>query len=301
MAVILSAHASNGGPTVARPEPLSTRRMLKVLGKRLEKASVIKLTKKYEGVRKVHRLRVATRKAMAALAVCKPLLGKSVAKRIEKILKLQRKSLGKVRDWDVLISRVLCVPADDKAETRCDLLLYLSEERTDAWKAAKTSWKRAMRGGTDCLDLKRASGHGDQTAHELMREAIGATRLTIEKQISGGREEIPSDIRSLHQLRIACKQLRYLYEFFDEVTHAHHPAQALNLLSEMQSRLGDLHDLSQRGELLRSGRRPCSKQVQKWVDEAATQAEARLPEELARYLSWQEKADFAGFLESIRE
>ena len=129
--MILSAHSSNGGPYIARPEPLTTRKMLKLLRKRLEEVAQGKLSKNDSSVRKIHKLRVGTRKAIAALAVCEPLLVKADARRIKKSLKAKRKALGQVRDWDVLISHVLCTPRDEKAELRCDLLFYLAN---GAWR-----------------------------------------------------------------------------------------------------------------------------------------------------------------------
>ena len=130
--MIMSAHVSNGGPYIARPEPLTTRKMLKLLRKRLEEVAQCKLSKNDSSVRRIHKLRVGTRKAIAALAVCETLLVKADARRIKKSLKAKRKALGQVRDWDVLISHVLCTPRDEKAELRCDLLFHFANERQKA-------------------------------------------------------------------------------------------------------------------------------------------------------------------------
>lgn len=298
--MILSAYTSNGGPHIARPEPLSTRRMLKLLRKRLDLVSIGKLPKKKGGVRKVHRLRVATRKAIAALAVCRPLLSKSDSRDIEKALDAQRKALGEVRDWDVLISRVLCAPADEKADLRCDLLLYLAGERDRAWRGARKDWSKAT-ADVDWSVAKKAkpgkrAGAG-VTAHELFRRALGEPLATIRHGIPHSSGD-PLDMEALHEFRIACKSLRYLLEYRDDVTVSPSTSQAsssaLELLTEAQQRLGDLHDWSRRPELLRSGRRADSKGVRKWLQTTAEQGDRRLAEEVQRYHTWQSGVDFEG-------
>jgi triphosphatase len=303
MALILSAHTSNGGPTVARPEPLSTRGMLKLLRKRLSDVDQRGLGKKREGVRDVHRLRVATRKARAALTVCGPLLRKPTAAAIEESLKGQRKALGHVRDWDVLISRVLCTPADEKADFRCDLLYSLARERRRAWSKARREWSDALQ----ACDLEAAikeirankpkrtnnSAGALDSAHNLFRRALQEPLETIRASLAGSRQDTESEMDSLHELRIAFKELRYLLEFRDEVTEAENPESMLAVLAEAQQRLGDLHDLSRRPELLKSAKRSKIKGVREWTCSTIEAAKARLPEEIARFRQWQEGANLS--------
>ena len=111
------------------------------------------------------------------------------------------------------------------------------------------------------------------------------------------------DMKAVHQFRIACKSLRYLLEFRSDITGPAAQSSAslssLELLSEMQQRLGDLHDLSARPKRLRASRAATSKEVEKWLQTAAEQAEQRLPVELDRYLKWQSLADIEGALASL--
>lgn len=302
--MILSAHSSNGGPHIARPEPLTTRRMLKLLRKRLKEVARARLVRSDGNVRKVHKLRVGTRKAIAALAVCEPLLFKADARKIKQSLKAKRKALGQVRDWDVLISHVLCTPRDEKAELRCDLLFYLASERKEAWRHARKVWTKASKNGAvdDTLKHAKRSG-GGETAHDLLRRALREPVQKIRKGIPAGNPGETLDMKALHQFRIACKSLRYLLEFRSEITgSAAKPSasfSSLELLSEMQQRLGDLHDLSTRPKRLRSGRTATSKKVQKWLHAAAERAEQRLPAELKRYLDWHGAVDIAGALAAM--
>ena len=302
--MILSAHTSNGGPIIARPEPLSTRRMLKLLRKRLDKVAMGNLSSKKSSVRKVHRLRVATRKALASLIVCKRLISKPVVRKLEKTLKSQRKSLGAVRDWDVLIARVLCTPADEKADLRTDLLFYLACERERAWREACREWVNAGKVETNQSRLRKSNRASNaETAHDLFRRAVREPLATIREATTATHDRGPLDMKSLHKFRIACKELRYLLEYRQEVTSEagtlHKLSPAMDILTEAQQRLGDLHDWSRRPELLRAAHRAASKGVRKWVETAIAKAEARLPGEIERYLAWQEGANFTGALRDL--
>jgi CHAD domain-containing protein len=305
MAMILSAHTSNGGPTVVRPEPLSTRGMLKLLRKRLRNVQNRGLKKNRDGVRDVHRLRVATRRARAALTVCSPLIPKSTSKQIEESLKSQRKALGQLRDWDVLISCVLCTPADENAESRCDLLYFLASQRRSAWKTALKIWSDSEHSALldDAISEIRASKPRrakNQSARELFHSAVGAPLETIRAVVRCAEAQAASpDIDSLHDLRIALKELRYLLEFRDEVTQSQSPAPQLAVLIEAQQRLGDLHDLSRRADLLTSATRPKNKSVRQWITSTAESAESRLKVETARYLAWQQDALKLGELQDL--
>lgn len=302
--MILSAHSSNGGPYIARPEPLTTRKMLKLLRKRLEAIAQGKIAKSDGSVRRVHKLRVGTRKAIAALAVCEPLLVKADARRIKKLLEAKRKALGQVREWDVLISHVLCTPRDEKAELRCDLLFHLANERKEAWRDARKVWAKSSDNDQFDETLKHAKRNcGLVTAHDLLRRALREPLQQIRKGMPAGITSSTLDMKALHQFRIACKSLRYLLEFRGEITGPAAKSSAslssLELLNEMQQRLGDLHDLSTRPKRLRSGNTATSKKVEEWLQTAAEQAEQRLPAELDRYLNWQTAADIEGALASL--
>ncbi len=299
--MILSAHTSNGGPIIARPEPLSTRRMLKLLRRRLDKVAIGKLSQKKCGVREVHRLRVATRRARAALFVCKPLLSKSVVRELQKTLKLQRKALGAVRDWDVLIAHVLCTPADEKADLRTDLLFYLARERKRVWRDACRAWEKAGTVKSNESKFRKSNRTlGAETAHDLFRRAVREPLATIREAATTTHDRGAVDMKSLHTFRIACKELRYLLEYRQEVTGEadtlHKLSPAMDILTEAQQRLGDLHDWSRRPELLRAAHRAANQGVRNWVETAIAKAETRLPGEIERYLAWQEEANFTGAL-----
>lgn len=300
--MILSVHSTNGDVPPIRPIVISAKQMLRLLRKRLRKVDVSRLTKKVSSVRGVHHLRVATRKAYAALTVCKPLIPKSLVRKLERVLKSQRKALGAVRDWDVLIARVLGTPADEKSDLRTDLLLFLACERERAWRKACRDWEES--GSVRSLgNTKRLAKACRISGEELFRVAVHRPLSAINEGVSGLQRGEALDITALHQFRIACKELRYLLEYQKEVAGDGFEqlvsASSLELLSEAQQRLGDLHDCSRRPELLRSAHRPANKGVHKWVRNAISKAESRLPGEIERYLRWQRQADFAGMLSRL--
>lgn len=297
--MILSVTASNGAAQDADPEPITKRRMLKLLYRRLKEVSQKRLLNSDQAVREVHRLRVATRKALAALKVCAPLLTKRAAKSIRKSLKAKRKALGQVRDWDVLISRVLCIPADEKAEARCDLLYYLASERHREWRAARKAWAK----GDRCCSIstRRKRSGGNENAQALCDRAIRDPLATVQCGVPTGDEMSAPDMESLHQFRIACKSLRYLLEFQKELSgSAAENGEALAILAEVQQRLGDLHDLSRRAVLLTSGKRATSKSVRKWRKETVHNAAERFGQEWRRTSQWLRSIDFSQAFAGLR-
>lgn len=302
--MILSAHTSNGGPLVARPQPLSTHGMLKLLRKRLREVLKRGARKIRGGVRDVHRLRVSTRKARAALTICRPLIANAVAKQIDRSLKSQRRVLGQVRDWDVLIARTLCTPADDKAEARCDLLYFLSRQRRRAWRAALITLSDKhntvnLEDAIRQIHQKRPRRSQHPSAHDLFRAALREPLDAIGSNVGIHRQVISTEIKALHELRISLKELRYLLEFRDEITQSAYPAPQLALLAEAQERLGEIHDLSRRPELLKSAKRPKIKSVSTWITETTTAATARLDDEVNRFLAWQQNARLLEQLQEI--
>lgn len=75
--------------------------------------------------------------------------------------------------------------------------------------------------------------------------AVKSIRKAWKKVIAHGRRIGPeTDDAVLHELRIDCKKLRYLLEFFASLLPAHEGALLISHLKELQENLGDFVDLS---------------------------------------------------------
>ncbi|MGQ4807261.1 hypothetical protein NKDENANG_00605 [Candidatus Entotheonellaceae bacterium PAL068K] len=93
-----------------------------------------------------------------------------------------------------------------------------------------------------------AAPQAGQPIVDLARQRIGRICLKVVK-ISGDLTA-HSDDPALHQLRIECKKLRYMLEFFSSLLPSHKTAGLIKTLRTVQDALGDLHDLSVQHETL---------------------------------------------------
>jgi CHAD domain-containing protein len=166
----------------------------------------------------VHQLRVATRRADAAVRIFRDYLPSKVFKKARRRLRRLRRAAGEARDWDVFVTEVLermsrqpekqrpgldflhgCAVGRRTAAQE-ELTAVSAEElsRADAWIAdalAAVHPSAAVRDGTLL-----------QVALPLLRSLL----LELEELASGDL----TDYTRLHQVRIRGKRLRYAMEVF---------------------------------------------------------------------------------------
>lgn len=287
--MILFPPSSDGGGHFVESTPLRAETLLPILDNRLAAVASFCGKKNLSSVRQIHLLRVATRKAQAALDVCEPLLKRSQVRKLQASLKRQRGALGDVRDWDVLISHVLCTPTDDKAETRCDLLLYLAQERRRLWRKAKRKLRSAQQTFLLLASQKRKPRR--EARHAFLsspfRRALRKPLAMLEEIESRESQDVRSELRRMHDLRIVCKKVRYLLELRAEIAPQEVGRSDLPFFVEAQQRLGELHDAAEQPEILRCAQRPRVKSVRRWLARAEAAAESRLAAEYARFTQWE--------------
>ena len=208
----------------------------------------------------VHKMRVATRRLRSALRAFKKVLPASI-RSFNREFKWLAAALGGVRDLDVAMGNLPHflseIPQGDAAHMD-DYQQYLADQ-----------WQEERRRLLACLTsprygrLKRGfarsveRGPSVRTMETLGSITIGDdARLLIGKRYRGvlrrGRE-ITSASRdeSLHALRIQCKRLRYLLEFFRPAYGGLLKAETRRL-KKLQDVLGDFQDACVAGQLLRS-------------------------------------------------
>jgi len=88
----------------------------------------------------------------------------------------------------------------------------------------------------------KASSAADLPVGPLVFQGIYKRYKKIRKIAQGVGVETPDE--SIHQIRIECKKLRYLMEFFDELIPGEDGAALLKMLRKLQGRLGDFNDAS---------------------------------------------------------
>jgi CHAD domain-containing protein len=191
----------------------------------------------------VHRLRVSTRRAGAALELYRDWLPAKRARWVSKRLKKIRRAAGEARDLDVLAERlaqeygeraaaIAPIVAEERSKVQSDIVRIAERSRRDDRFVRKTA---RLIESIEPLDELQANPPS-------FREWAGEQ---LERVAESFFESIPadtSDMGALHQFRIRAKSLRYAIEllaaaFGPELREVHYP-----VIEEVQERLGRIND-----------------------------------------------------------
>lgn len=247
----------------------------------------------------VHQLRVATRRAGAALNVFAECLPPKVAKDAQDRLKLIRRAAGEARDWDVFLGRLQQTAAEQPAEDRAGLDMvvgYALAQRIPAQrKLEKASpdypfaFERFM---AESLAAIRTKGVSKATLAELGRPLLA--RLL--GQLSRPELREISDYPGLHQVRILGKRLRYVLEIFNDCFGPRLRKRLCPLVAELQEILGSVNDHFNAARLyatLRTELKSClpggAARYQGLIDRLGKQHEAHLPAGRRKFVQWCER------------
>jgi CHAD domain-containing protein len=192
----------------------------------------------------VHRLRVATRRSLAAFSLLKPLLPRKQHRRFVRWLRNLRRAAGTARDLDVIAERLQhhLPPDADPENTLVKLLNLLGDYQVASrvplqkWhhQLLRSNWPQRIDELTRGLTTKKkCKRYGSFVSRRLTRcgERFFAT---------AGHSATRAD--DLHQIRIEGKRLRYSLELVP--TQSRKPAhdRCLRSLKKMQVALGDFTD-----------------------------------------------------------
>jgi CHAD domain-containing protein len=205
----------------------------------------------HKDIEHVHQLRVATRRAMAALEIFGEFVPHRRAKWFRKQLKRVRRSAGDARDLDVLIARVRAAASNGNGPCVSPLLLRRLDVERHVVQAPivriyrrlqKKHWPRRLARLLDRVGWRpenaASNGSGEPTF-----SAFACRRLRTEAgQFFASATGDFSDLDELHRFRIEGKRLRYTLELFagacgDALRDEIYPA-----IEELQERLGRVND-----------------------------------------------------------
>lgn len=200
----------------------------------------------------VHQLRVATRRARAAMEVFREMLPDRGTRWVRKRLRSLRQAAGKARDLDVLGARLRSELPRGGDSGRAAILSLLDAERRDAQvplrEAVDELRRKDFAGRAETL-TGRVAWHGQDPEPDY-RE-LAETHLT---SLGTGFIEaavlVPGDIESMHRMRIAGKRLRYAIELLAAPLPKAVRQEIYPQLSSIQTRLGDIHDHAVAAQLL---------------------------------------------------
>lgn len=198
----------------------------------------------------VHSMRVASRRLRSALRDFTPYLRKRALAAVLKELKDIADALGSVRDQDVAIMALEKMVNHAPAELSPALTQFIDARREvrdrsrEELKATleQTELKQlesAFIASVDQATATRDQGKPQITFQEMSRVVILARLKELEKLSIGLFQ--PSEIETLHDMRIAAKRLRYAIELFQQCWRRSIAGYAKRT-ARIQTELGDVHD-----------------------------------------------------------
>ncbi len=208
----------------------------------------------------LHDFRVAIRRTRSALDQIKSVFPKETTSRFKKNFAFVGKLSNQLRDLDVYLLKEDIYKGMLPAVLRNDidpLFDYLREKRSKAFKEVimglkSKEYSRILQDWDAFLnepphDSPTAS-NADLPIIDLSRKRIYKRYLSIVK--AGNQILENTEDERLHALRIECKKLRYLMEFFSSLF----PRKRINILIQqlrkLQDNLGDFNDLCVQEEYL---------------------------------------------------
>jgi CHAD domain-containing protein len=209
----------------------------------------------------LHDFRVAVRRTRALLSQMKEVFPADVTARFKKDFAYVGAMTNRVRDLDVYLLHKARYTALLPAPVRSDiepLFVYLQRERA---KAFRTLVRRLdSKTYADILCRWEAFLGQPPAAHAATAKASRPIIKVVRKRLRrrcrsvvqlGSQQLTETDDQRLHALRIACKKLRYVLEFFVSLLPGKKTALLVQHLRALQDNLGAWHDLVVQQETLR--------------------------------------------------
>jgi CHAD domain-containing protein len=211
-------------------------------------------TREGKDIEALHHMRVATRRQRAAFRIVAPYFRRKAIRAFQDELRTAAGYLGAVRDLDVLIeaaerhrSSLSSAAAEgldpllDEWRGKCDaarddLLAYLNGGDYQAFKESYGAFLSSTGEG-----LKDAAPDDAPEPH-LVRHILPAEIWDHYGRVRAYETVLSwASIETIHALRIECKKLRYLLEFFSEAL-GRGASETIEALVALQDHTGELHD-----------------------------------------------------------
>ena|GEM_PF-4600870 len=236
------------------PEMSSREALLQILNRRWESVRYyLPLAAQHadETIEHVHQLRVSTRRLGVILGLLSQITSGEELLKASRTTRRIRKQCGKARDLDVqlLFLETLLLHAGTDELTAIELLREeIREKRRKQQKRLRTGLPELQRKlEKHCRRLIAVieSPAAVENDHETFA-SLGTRHLA--EQMTELWSHSPREFKSpaeLHELRIACKHLRYATEVFAPILHESFRDEFYPLLQTIQDQLGTCHDAHQ--------------------------------------------------------
>ncbi len=209
----------------------------------------------------LHDFRVAVRRTRSALSQIKGVLPSEETERFRHDFRAIGKATNRLRDLDVYLLRKSeyeqMLPPDFQPELAALFKSLQQARKREHRKVAafleSDEFRQVMRDWQHFLSELASKGYAGKAGKPVEEVAARAIRKRYEKVLTAGRairDNSPDE--SLHSLRIACKKLRYMLEFFASLYPQDKITALIKHLKKLQDNLGDFNDLSVQQQDLRA-------------------------------------------------
>jgi CHAD domain-containing protein len=246
----------------------------------------------------VHQLRVATRRARAALDVFADCLPAKAYKHARRKLRNLRRAAGEARDWDVFLLTLL--ERQSKFATRqkpgFDFLTgyAMGQRRTAQIHLLETGRDQPfacdlLLAETVAAVHKPHDDRGETVLIDLARPRLA----TLLKDLDAGAQRDLHDYAQLHQVRITGKRLRYAMEIVADCFEPAFKEELYPAVEQMQDILGNANDshvaidrLTELANWTKATMGAAAKRVLPGIDALLRYHKERLRSEGEHFLAW---------------
>lgn len=223
-------------PTKPTPAASAVRERLRELSRELRRT----IRAKPLSAKKLHNLRVACRRAEAALRLCREVAESRAWRWLHERLRELRRSCNPARDDDVLRSWLKQNAADSSDEWRRDLKSHRQAAVPAIVKRAKrlAHDQRFQRQAAKIVNRLRALESKNRAALVFGRSLFDEVHRFVRSFPSGS-----DDAAAWHALRINGKRLRYASEIVSQIWPDVELSELREQLQTLQQQLGTVHDL----------------------------------------------------------
>lgn len=200
----------------------------------------------YEDVEHIHQLRVATRRASAALRIFAACLPSKFSQAAKKSLRRLRRAAGDARDWDVFIlslDHAQPLQTDSGRHAGDFLRGYALIQRTNAQAHLQDIAKHEQQRFDEvCRILPQTVEEKDLCDSTRFCDVAAKQMQLLGTAFEGALSSNPTDPPALHQLRILAKRIRYAMELFAPCFPPAFKDQLYPAVEQLQEILGQMQD-----------------------------------------------------------
>ncbi len=252
-----------------------------------------------EDIENVHQLRVATRRAMAAIEMFEPFLSTRRAAKMMKWLKKIRRAGGNARDSDVLAIRIETLAVQDEDAPWNDLRDWVHQRRKKAQTPLREIGEKIrpkkfdrkieslLQSVHDCPEQDesdhRKNGSSDARFGTFARVQL---QQVLDKFFDVATRDF-SAIETLHAFRIEGKHLRYSMELLATAFEASFRKDLYSVVERLQQRLGEINDHANAVQTFESLRKETSrKRLRKHLQRMADEERTALSQSRSEFTLW---------------